>query len=82
MINPSGLNLSYDKHEHRPSRNTNNKTIADDLKYSLDLEQNSVRRSANGKKEKQNSNKCSSSDPVEKFEAEKGIKNYKVLLFK
>ena len=69
-INPSGLNLSYDKNEHRPSNSTKSKTIKDELRFGH--EQDSVRQSADGKKDKRNSNKHGSSDSVEKFEAEKG----------
>ncbi|CAB3992815.1 centrosomal of 131 kDa isoform X2 [Paramuricea clavata] len=62
------LNLSYhDKNEHRPSNSTKSKK--DDLRFGH--EQDGVRQSADGKKDKRNSNKHSSSDPVEKFEAEK-----------
>jgi hypothetical protein len=64
--------LSYDKQDHhRPSNSTKNKTIKDDLKF--DLSQDGVRKSSDGKKEKQISNRYASSDPIEKFEAEKGI---------
>jgi hypothetical protein len=62
--------LSYDKNEHRPSNSTKSKTIKDELRFGH--EQDSVRQSADGKKDKRNSNKHGSSDSVEKFEAEKG----------
>lgn len=70
FIIPSGLNLSYDKLQPRPSSNAKNKTVKDNQKF--DLEQD-VSQLADGKNDKQNGNKYSFVKPVEKFEAEKGI---------
>ena len=66
----SGLNLSYDKQQLRPSSNAKNKTAKDNQKF--DLEQD-VSQLTDGKNEKQNGNKYSFVKQVEKFEAEKGI---------
>ena len=65
------LNLSYDK--QRPSKSAKNKTITDNLTDDLkfDLSQDNVRKSTDRKKEKQVNDKYGSSDPIEKFEAEK-----------
>ena len=69
FIIPSGLNLSYDKPQLRPSSNAK-KTANDNQKF--DLEQD-VSQLADRKNDKQNGNKYSFVKPVEKFEAEKGI---------
>ena len=70
FIISSGLSLSYDKQQLRPSSNARNKTAKDNQKF--DLEQD-VSQLADGKNDKQNGNKYSFVKQVEKFEAEKGI---------
>ena len=61
--------MSYEKQQHRPTSISKNKTVKDNQKFDLEQE---VSQLADRKHGKQNGNKLSSVNPVEKFEAEKG----------